>query len=303
MRDGLTRPNFFIVGAPKCGTSAWVEYLSTHPSICFSSVKEPHYFCTDFPGFRWAKSEDEYLKCFQDCSDAKVIAEASVQYLFSEDAANNIAAFDPNARILIMLRDPVSFLRSYHNQLLLNLDEDIGDFKEAWCRTELRRQGDVPKSCREPRFLDYHRVGRLSLHVRRFTQIFPPSAVKVMMFEDWIHDPHTAYLDLMAFLGIVDDGRTTFNPVHSAKKIQYRQLARLTQRPPRGLLQVSTLIKRLFGVSQLGLASKLRKLNTRAGYSDSVKDPELDTQIRAFFAEDQKLLSELIGKLEQENAI
>ena len=50
------RPNLFIVGAPKCGTTAWVEYLRTHPDIFFPEIKEPHYFATDLPGMRWTDS-------------------------------------------------------------------------------------------------------------------------------------------------------------------------------------------------------------------------------------------------------
>jgi len=116
-------PNFFIVGAPKCGTTAWVEYLESHPDICFSSAKEPHFFNTDFPGFRWANSLDEYLLFFNECEGTKVIGEASVQYLYSNDSAKNIAGISPSAKILIFLRSPSSFLRSYHNQLLINCDE------------------------------------------------------------------------------------------------------------------------------------------------------------------------------------
>src|SRR5690606_30582215 len=83
----MTRPNLFIVGAPKCGTTAWVEYLSSHPEIFFCDPKEPHFFNTDIPNFRWVRSLDEYLKLFVRAGSKKVVGEASILYLYSQEAA------------------------------------------------------------------------------------------------------------------------------------------------------------------------------------------------------------------------
>lgn len=55
-RNGFTGPNFFIVGAPKCGTTAWATYLSNHPDIFVPKAKEPHFFTTDHANYRWSKS-------------------------------------------------------------------------------------------------------------------------------------------------------------------------------------------------------------------------------------------------------
>ena len=85
------QPNLFIVGAPKCGTTAWVEYLSTHPDVYFSPVKEPLHFCTDFPGFRAYPDRTAYEALFANSGSARVRGEASVMYLFSMAAAKEIA--------------------------------------------------------------------------------------------------------------------------------------------------------------------------------------------------------------------
>ena len=80
------RPNFFIAGAAKSGTSAMWRYLSTHPDIFFSRLKEPHFFASDLDDSVVRNPEltmDDYLSLFDDAGDAKVVGEASVHYLFS----------------------------------------------------------------------------------------------------------------------------------------------------------------------------------------------------------------------------
>ena len=98
-------PNLFIVGAPKCGTTAWSEYLRTHPDIFFPAVKDHCYFAFDLPKFRLTNTEADYAKLFAESGDAKVVGEASAMYLFSTAAAKAIRHHDPSAKILIFLRD------------------------------------------------------------------------------------------------------------------------------------------------------------------------------------------------------
>ena len=136
--------NFFIVGALKCGTTAWAHYLSRHPDIFFPTAKEPHYFNTDQPNFRRVKNDEEYSQHFKDCHSEKIISEASVQYLYSSTAARSNFEYNPAARILIMLRKPSAFIRSYHNQLLMNCDETIENLRLAWELSDNRSEGDVP---------------------------------------------------------------------------------------------------------------------------------------------------------------
>lgn len=94
------KPNFFIIGAPKCGTTALCEYLRAHPRIGMSIPKEPHYFCTDCTTrFRTIYTQQEYLRCFDHVQDGCAVAgEGSVWYLFSEAAVVNILRFAPDAK-------------------------------------------------------------------------------------------------------------------------------------------------------------------------------------------------------------
>lgn len=283
------KPNLFIVGAPKCGTTAWVKYLGSHPDIFFAEVKEPHHFSYDFPRYCWARTRDEYLALFNNSGDAPVAGEASVQYLYSKVAARVIHDFNPASRILIFLREQEGFLPSYHNQLLYNRDESIEDFETAWRLSGKRGPDTIPPSCREPSFLDYAAAGRFHEQVERYFAVFPAEQIRVFAFRDWIADPRGTYLEILRFVGLGDDGRVEFPPVHEAMHHKSKMLAMLTQNPPAWVLRASSLIKRLTGRSQLNVAPRLRDLNRGAGYRTQVS-LSLKEEIRACYEAENLLL-------------
>src|SRR5687767_1010670 len=105
----MHKPNFFIVGAPKCGTTSLYEYIRVHPEVFMPDRKEPAFFCSDFYKPRRMK-EEEYLSLFREAGSAKWIGEASTWYLYSDKAREGIKAFCPDARIIIMLRNPVDMM-------------------------------------------------------------------------------------------------------------------------------------------------------------------------------------------------
>src|SRR5580692_5743985 len=107
------KPNFFIVGAPKCGTTALNHYLSAHPEI-FMAKKEMHHFGADlkFGSQFFRRDRDEYLAEFAEGHGRKGVGETSVWYLFSREAAAELKAFNPEARVIIMLREPVEMVQS-----------------------------------------------------------------------------------------------------------------------------------------------------------------------------------------------
>jgi len=284
------KPNLFIVGAPKCGTSAWVEYLHSHPDIFFSGKKEPHHFSTDFPRWCWAQTREEYLALFEESGDAVVVGEASVYYLCSTVAAREIHSFNPDSKILIFLRNQEDFLPSLHNQQLYNRDESIEDFERAWRLSGKRGPGTIPPSCREPKFLDYAAMGRFHEQVERYFAVFPANQIRVFLFDDWVARPRETYLDILRFLGVKDDGRTEFPPVNEAKRHKSKLVAVLTQNPPRSVLRTSSLIKFLIGKkSGLGLAERIRSLNRGTGYRTQL-DATLKEEIRRYYQAENLLI-------------
>jgi len=127
----MIKPNLFIVGAPKCGTTFLYHYLKKHPDIYFPEFKEPHFFGSDLIRRNGAYdlSLNQYYDLFK--SDKKIIGEASTFYIFSKNAAKEIYNFNSEAKIIIMLRDLVDLVYSLHSQFVFSGDEVIEDFKEA----------------------------------------------------------------------------------------------------------------------------------------------------------------------------
>ena len=288
------RPNLFIVGAPKCGTTAWVSYLSSHPDIFFCDPKEPHFFNTDIPNFRWVRSLEEYLELFVPAGSKKVIGEASILYLYSQEAAERMAKFNPDAKILIFVRSPERFIPSYHQQLLYNCDEDETDLARAW-EMSGRRTGDtLPDGCRDPRLLDYKSIGKFGEQAARYLDCFGEGRVRIVRFEEWTANPHRTYMSLLRFLGLGDDGQTEFPRINAAHDHRSQLVARLTQRPPPFATRISRAVRTLPGLSGLQPARLLRKLNRVEGYRRGQLSPDLRAEIAAHYSEDQRHLGEIV---------
>ena len=230
----------FIVGAPRCGTTSIARYLEAHPDICFSFVKEPHFFArydlralpTD--ALR-ARVEQDYLRRYfaHRPHDGRLRAEGSVSYLYAADQMEPILRLWPDARFVICLRDPLKMLPSLHQRLVFNGDETVGDFAQAWALMAEREQGRrVPRSCFDARSLQYAELARLGTHVDRFFQAVGGERCHVVLFDDFIADPLSTYRSLLAFLDLPDDGRAAF-PVHRARQgFRHGWLQRLLKRPP-----------------------------------------------------------------------
>ena len=126
------RPDLFFVGHPRSGSGLLDSYLAGHPDV-FMARKELHYFGSDLRYHHPGRSEDNYLDHFDTSGDQgpsgpQRVGEASTWYLSSQLAAAEIHAFAPTARIVMMLRNPVSWLHSLHSHLVFSGDEDITDF-------------------------------------------------------------------------------------------------------------------------------------------------------------------------------
>ncbi len=282
------RPNLFMVGAAKCGTSAWYVYLRTHPDICFSPVKEPMHFSTDHSPHGRIADRNEYMSLFKKCGAAKVIGEASTPYLFSEVAANNIRCFNPDAKIIIFVRNQEDFLASRHNHMMFSGKENIADFEQAWNLSGKRDKSNMSPYAERPRGLDYRAAGEFSPQVERYFAQFPADQIRVFHFNDWTRNPRETYLEIMRFLGLKDDGRTTFERVNEAKHRKGKLVVRLIRKPPWPALPLAD----LFGVSgrfRQSVRKWVSRLDTWRG-SRTKLDERLKQDIRAFYEADNERL-------------
>jgi hypothetical protein len=290
------KANLIIVGAPKCGTTAWVEYLRTHPDIFFPDSKEDCYFALDLPRFRFIHSEAEYSNLFVESGTAKIVGEASAMYLFSREAANAIRDYNPQAKILIFLRDQEEFLPSLHNQYLQEFSEEIEDFETAWRLSGRRAPETIPPTCLEPGTLDYAAMGRFSEQVARYLGAFPAEQVKVIQFRDWTADPRATYLEILDFLGLADDGRREFPRINPGARYRSRRLVRFLFYPPDSARNVARRVKKMAGMQDLRIwpaVDKAAKLLSATGYKNQIA-PELRDEIRRYYAQDNSRLDALL---------
>ena len=183
----IQKPNFFIVGAAKSGTTALYEYLKKHPNI-FMPKKELYYFGKDFT-FREAHTPLEYYMSFFEAipPNAKQIGEASVWYLYSKTAAVEIKEFQPKAKIIIMLREPTEMLYSLHSQQLYSGNEDIEGFEMALQAEFARKKGQqLPPYIGCPyEALHYSEVPRYYEQVKRYIDVFGKENVHIILFNDF----------------------------------------------------------------------------------------------------------------------
>jgi len=226
------RPDFFIVGAPKCGTTALHSAPSSHPEVFLPENKEPHFFGKDLEvGEDWCVREEvEYMGLFAGCGEEKRLGEASPWYLFSKTAAEEIHAFQPDARILILLRDPVDLIHSVHLQHLNTANEDIIDLAEALAAEPARARGErLPARAPFPDCLAYRSVARLSEQVSRYLDVFDADRVKVLLLDD-LHADERAFLrEVCRFLDVSED----------------EELEMGRRNPSRDLTSVDLMLKRL----------------------------------------------------------
>ena len=206
-------PDFFIIGAPRCGTTSLSRYLMRHPQVCFSRPKETHYFA-QLPGL---PSEDDLKRDYIDryfghrTASQSVAGEGSVSYIHLPAIIEQILSFNPDAKFIAMVRNPLTMLPSYHQKMLFLLQEKEADFEQAWALQAERAQGrNLPDTCLDPRLLNYTEVASLGAQVERLFDIVGRKQAHVIVFDDFTKDTLSVYRALLEFLELNYDGQTEF---------------------------------------------------------------------------------------------
>lgn len=298
----MKRPNFYVIGAPRCGTTALYTYLRSHPNIFLPEIKELHYFASDFPNIQkiFFKSQDDYLKMFEGAKENHLaVGEISPLYMYSKVALKNIKAFNPAVKLIVMIRNPVEFVQSVHQLNLGLLREDEPDLAKAWDLQEIRRQGKrIPAGCREPELILYGELGSFGKHVEKVLEVFPKEQVLIVLFHEFVKNPKHVYENILSFLGVPSDHRQDFPPVNSNYEHKSKLLGRLLH-PPQIVYQAYMKLLSLFGIRSMRFVSqiygKIEAFNARRVSRTSI-DPALYARLQTYFREDIRKLSELINR-------
>jgi Sulfotransferase domain len=304
MNPTIRFPDFFIVGAPRSGTTALGRYLARNPHICFSRPKESHYF-SRLGGMPTASElQHDYLeRYFAHCTDGRrAMGEGSVSYLHMPEALQLILHFNPQARFIALVRNPLTMLPSYHQRMLFLLQEDEKDFASAWALEPARaRSENMPKRCLDHRLLLYSDVAKLGYQVNRLFEIVGRDQAHVIVFDDLVAEPLPVYRKVVQFLGVDYDGQTVFERKLSSQMYRYGWLQRLLFAPVvRGGKMVDTLQRRSRkynedGSKQKSLIKRLTGLNRVTKSPERLSEHMLDV-LREALRDDVALLSRVLNR-------
>jgi len=202
-------PNFIIIGATKSGTTSLYKYLAQHPEIFMSDIKEPHYFMyrgekLDFKGpgdleiaeQMIVNSREKYLSLFKNTDHIKIRGEASAMYIYSHKAAANIYEYNPNIKLLAILRDPVERAFSSYMHLRRDGRETVEKFWDALQLEDKRiKENWMP-------LWYYKDLGFYHHQLKKYAKFFKDKQLKVINFHDFKRDPHLVLNEIFEWLGV-----------------------------------------------------------------------------------------------------
>jgi hypothetical protein len=242
----MKTPNLFIVGHPRSGTSSLHHYLKQHPDVFMTAIKEPNFFSRDFrnesDNFHKKKlyfpyrTENQYLRLYKKWTHEKVAGEASATYLCSKVAAQAIYQFNAASKIIMMFREPVGFLHSFHSAARFALGEHFGDFQTAMSAEIDRRAGQyLAKRVIAPSWLFYSEFIKYTEQILRFRSYFDQEQIKIIIFDDFkMNTPNTPgiYREVLQFLDVEPNVSPPFEIINPNKQLRWPLLKKYTLDSP-----------------------------------------------------------------------
>jgi hypothetical protein len=231
-------PEFFVVGHHKCGTSALYEMLKRHPQVYMPPVKETWYFSPELRSIGKRRKQsagrpetlEQYLSLFDEAKAGQRLGENSPAYLMSSTAAAAIAAVQPDARIIAILREPASFLLSFHLQCLRNHVETEKDFQKAISLEPARREGKrIPRHSHRPHELLYSDHVRYVQQLQTYYDVFPADRILVLIYEEFRRDNEVTMRQVLKFLEVDDTNPIEIVEANPSVRVRSPQLHELVR--------------------------------------------------------------------------
>lgn len=285
-------PNFFVIGAPKSGTTFLCQYLTRHPQVLFSTTKEPHFFNTDFTHGKLHPEStlNTYLeKNYQSEDKFSCVGEGSTTYLYSKTAVKNILQYRPDAKFVTLLRDPVQMCYSLHAEIFPEIETERV-FEKAWKLQQKRRRGEeVPKNCKYPELLQYKEFCSIGSQTERVMGLVKPENLLILSFDDLVNKTDSVHQKLCKFLNI-DYVKISLPP---EKKASYPRSILLLKTVK--LLAKHTKLKKITGLQNTNTLNLIHNYNTRSKNRPILSDiflQELESEFRNEKLKIKKILSE-----------
>ena len=273
-------PNFFIVGAPRAGTTSLYEYLKNCENVFMSPIKETYFFSPNVNMklilSKPVKNQKDYQKLFHNVKTEKAIGEATPSYLWDPDSAKLIHEKIPNARIIIILRNPIN--RAFSHYLwLVSLGKENLSFSEA-IKKSLSAKPDF-----SGRIID---GGMYSNQIQRYLDEFGQKQIKIIIFEEFLKNPKLIVEDILKFLDIDSNPPEIFEAFNSYVE-------------PRGKLAKS-MIQNKF-LQKLGtslpqtIASQATKILDKKAVKPKMSESNMK-MLKNIYSEDVKNLKSILNK-------
>jgi hypothetical protein len=213
--------NLFIPGAPKAGTTTIYSYLAQSNDVYCPDVKEPHYWSRLTPDRKRKKhlnvisGEDDYAALFVGCNDEKYRIDGSTSYLYSAEALDSIRLSVPDAKFIVVLREPVS--RAF-SQFQMDVRAGLERNREFLSAVEVdlargpKRYGENGAG--------YVEFGMYSNHLRGFLSNFNSDSLLILYYEELVSDRQAFFSKINAFLGIGNESLS--NDIHGNRSVVLR---------------------------------------------------------------------------------
>ena len=283
------KPTFFIIGAPKSGTTSLHHYLNGHSQITMSVPKEPHYFSTDIKngGIRNAK---EYLDCFSQ-SHKKTIAigESSTLYLYSKVAVQKIFNYNKKSKFIVMVRNPIEIAQSFHQVALKVFGETETNFQKAWLLEQSRKAGkNIPKGCIDHQLILYGNIAKIGQQIERLTSYISPKNIHFIIYDDFKNSTKREYFKVLKFLKVNNEVPVDFPLYNKSQRIKSETVTKLTN-------YASFLKKKLNIKTRFNIAAKIHKVNVTSQSLNKLPKNFL-LKMDNFFEYDIKLISQFVKR-------
>jgi hypothetical protein len=288
----MTKPNFLIVGAVKSGTTSLFEYLRGHPEVFMPSIKEASYFAGD-----GGRSEADYLALFRQAGSARAVGEASGSYLYPSNTPAAIHdLLGPDARIVIILRNPVDMAYALWGHMVQESREDLSFFDALAAEESRLADPEFHRVVRAwsawPFNFAYADRARYARQVAAYFRTFKKSQVHVLIFEEFFADVGTSFAELCRFLDVSPDYRPVFQIFNESKVVRSERLRRLLVEPSTGKDAFKAVTTARF---RSRLRALLTSLNNKPQKLPSLSSAERE-RLWELFANDVAELEELLGR-------
>jgi len=287
--------NTFLIGPPRCASTSLMALLAQHPEVCCSQPKEPTFFCRDLPaGYDNEPTTiaEYHVKFFSHFNpeEHKIICDGTPIYITSEFAISEILEYNPDAKFIGLVRNPIDLVVSFHAaRVRVGLrHENIPNFEEAWSAQNDRLAGRrLPKNVIRKDLLQYGKMGALGTQYQRLLKLVSPENLHIIHFEDIKSNYTTVLKNLFEFLEL-----------NFIKDLQYEHresAATWKNEIIRKLHHYTKQFARVMPFSpQIGIIRMIKNLGIQQNKKNAIS-PEFRENLREYFKPEIELL-ELVLK-------